>query len=272
MNRTTSGFHPSPTNRSFALVVTHPGHELRVHGWLEHHRPRVFVLTDGSGSNRDSRLARTAEIVGRAGASTGSIFGRTTDRGLYSAMLRGDGEWFTRLAEELADALVGMGCDVVVGDAAEGYNSGHDVCRLVIDSAVEIARTRGQAMENLEFLLEGAPYACPESRRASLQHFTLDDAVLDRKLAAARQYEELRAEVQRALDAHGTEPFAHEYLWSSTGEPEGAANEAWVPYYEVYGRQQVAAGLYERLVTYAEHVRPIRDVLRSAARSQPCPA
>lgn len=30
-----------------ALVVAHPGHELRVYGWLEQARPRVFVLTDG---------------------------------------------------------------------------------------------------------------------------------------------------------------------------------------------------------------------------------
>ena len=32
-----------------ALVVAHPGHELRVHGWLEVARPVVCVSTDGSG-------------------------------------------------------------------------------------------------------------------------------------------------------------------------------------------------------------------------------
>ena len=31
------------------LVVAHPGHELRVHGWLELARPTVCILTDGSG-------------------------------------------------------------------------------------------------------------------------------------------------------------------------------------------------------------------------------
>ena len=31
------------------LFVAHPGHELCVHGWLEIARPKVFVLTDGSG-------------------------------------------------------------------------------------------------------------------------------------------------------------------------------------------------------------------------------
>src|SRR5207302_1404403 len=33
--------------KTSALLVAHPGHELRVHGWLERERPLVFVLTDG---------------------------------------------------------------------------------------------------------------------------------------------------------------------------------------------------------------------------------
>jgi hypothetical protein len=33
-----------------ALVIAHPGHELRALHWLRLSRPCVFVLTDGSGS------------------------------------------------------------------------------------------------------------------------------------------------------------------------------------------------------------------------------
>ena len=32
-----------------ALLLGHPGHELKVLGWLAENRPRVYVLTDGSG-------------------------------------------------------------------------------------------------------------------------------------------------------------------------------------------------------------------------------
>ena len=35
--------------RKAALIVAHPGHELRVHHWMELARPLVLVLTDGSG-------------------------------------------------------------------------------------------------------------------------------------------------------------------------------------------------------------------------------
>src|ERR671917_288531 len=51
-----------------ALVVAHPGHELCVYGWLEQARPRVFVLTDGSGRSGIPRLQSTTKILARHGA------------------------------------------------------------------------------------------------------------------------------------------------------------------------------------------------------------
>jgi hypothetical protein len=40
-----------------AVVVTHPGHEVRIHGWLERERSLVFVLTDGAGRASGRPLA-----------------------------------------------------------------------------------------------------------------------------------------------------------------------------------------------------------------------
>ena len=94
-----------------ALVVAHPGHELRVHHWMERARPRVFVLTDGSGHGPFSRLASTAAVVERAGASPGTIFGRVSDRELYRALLGGDLLFFRGLAEELAGELERLDVD-----------------------------------------------------------------------------------------------------------------------------------------------------------------
>ncbi|TIU68722.1 MAG: hypothetical protein E5W25_11970, partial [Mesorhizobium sp.] len=51
-----------------ALVVAHPGHELRVHHWMETAKPLVLVLTDGSGHLGVGRLDRTAEVLAGAGA------------------------------------------------------------------------------------------------------------------------------------------------------------------------------------------------------------
>jgi hypothetical protein len=63
------GLTPGPA----ALVIAHPGHELRVHGWLEWARPTVFVLTDGSGQGSHGRLASSARLIERSGGRTGSV-------------------------------------------------------------------------------------------------------------------------------------------------------------------------------------------------------
>src|SRR5262245_21413951 len=70
-----------------ALVIAHPGHELRIHGWLCQHRPTVFVLTDGSGRGGRSRLGTTGRVLAQAGAEPGSIFGRYPDAAVYQALL-----------------------------------------------------------------------------------------------------------------------------------------------------------------------------------------
>src|SRR5947209_8011263 len=117
-----------------ALVLGHPGHELLVHGWLEVTQPLVFVLTDGSGRSNQSRLASTTKILNQAGAKLGSIYGRLTDAVAYAAILNHEFDLFVGIAENLCEefAVQRIGC--VAGDACEGYNPMHDVCRLVINA------------------------------------------------------------------------------------------------------------------------------------------
>src|SRR5205823_28552 len=93
-------------NRRGALVVAHPGHEMRVYAWLKFARPLVFVLTDGSGRSGKSRLPSTSRILEQVEAVSGCIYGRLTDAQIYSAMLNVDVDCFVGLAAELADALM----------------------------------------------------------------------------------------------------------------------------------------------------------------------
>src|SRR6476620_6764836 len=125
--------------RRAALVVAHPSHELCIHGWLQQTRPYICVLTDGGGRSGQSRLSRTTDVLARAGAVQGDIYGRLTDREIYSAILRNDSELFVMLVKELAETFVAQQIDYVVGDADEGYNVTHDICRVIIDAAVALA-------------------------------------------------------------------------------------------------------------------------------------
>jgi hypothetical protein len=141
-----------------ALVVAHPSHELRVHGWLEQTRPYVCILTDGGGRSGEPRLSQTSEVLTRAGATQGAIYGRLTDLKVYSAILNADSELFAGLVEELAQAFVTEQIEYVVGDAAEGYSVAHDICRIMIGAAVELAQQEfDHRVINFDFPVVGRP-------------------------------------------------------------------------------------------------------------------
>src|SRR5262245_8283766 len=127
-----------------------------VHGWLEAARPLVMVLTDGSGHTDASRLPSTAALLTRAGATPGSIFGRFTDAELYRTLLDRRVSVFADLADELADEMCRYQIALVAGDDAEGFNPTHDVCRLIIDAAVSLARKRRRYVVNTAFALMDA--------------------------------------------------------------------------------------------------------------------
>jgi hypothetical protein len=244
-------------------VVAHPGHELRVFGWMESARPRVCVITDGSGSGGEARLESTTGVLARTAARPGPIYGRMSDRAIYAAILDHDHGLFTALADELARALEEDGADCVVGDAVEGYNPSHDVCRLVINAAARTAeRGRGMRIPVYDFALVGAPHECPEAVRHQAVWVTLDEQALGRKLEAARSYPELAGEVEQALARFGTAPFCTECLRPvDTADPYGGWDPARVPEYERFGEARVAAGVYRTVLRFGEHVRPLADAL-----------
>lgn len=254
---------PLPAGKA-ALVVAHPGHELRVHHWMELARPLVFVLTDGSGGSGEARIESTGRLLEVTEARQGAIYGRVSDREIYAAMLAHDHAFFLGLADELAAALAAEEIDYVVADAEEGYNPSHDVCRLVVDAAVRMAaRRRPGGIAAYDFLLVGAPDECREELRPRAVRLQLDPGALERKLRAARAYPELAGEVERALERFGAAPFSVELLRPVEGGRLPAYDEA--PFYETYGERQVAAGVYERVLRFHEHVLPLAEALRSHA-------
>ena len=188
----------SPYPGRAALVVAHPSHELRVHGWLEKSRPYVCILTDGRGRSGESRLQNTSDLLARAGATAGAIYGRLSDLEVYEAILNGDAELFAQLVEELAQAFVKEQIEYVVGDAAEGYSVTHDICRVMIDAAIELAESQNsQRIANLDFLLVGDAEDLPKEGAFTLH---LDDDAFARKINAALAYSPtLAQDVEAAL-------------------------------------------------------------------------
>ena len=250
-----------------ALVVAHPGHELLVHGWLEVTHPLVFVLTDGSGRSNQSRLASTTKVLSQTGAKRGSIYGRLTDAEGYAAILNHEFDLFAGLSEELGGALVAERIDYVAGDAFEGYNPMHDVCRLVINAAVTLAnRVKGHRVANFEFSLVGQPGACHEPHHTGGIWRLLDEAAFARKMTAAKGYGQLAGEVLAALEKTSAAAFRLECL-CPVGRSAAEHRSEGPPFYEQYGEKQVAAGYYHQVLRYNEHIAPLAQALRRYVES-----
>jgi hypothetical protein len=242
------------------LFVAHPGHELSLHGWLERTRPRVFVLTDGSGSGGVSRLASTARVLDRCGAEAGSVFGRFRDGDLYRAMLDQDVGAVLPVVRALADALSAGTETYLVADPWEFYNPSHDVCRVIADLAASLAAgQRGCAIESFDYLLTAQ--SRPATPAVTIE---LDEEALTRKLQAADGYTELRAEVEAAIARYGRDSFRREHLYAIDGFGRLEAPDR-TPFYETVGEGRVAAGSYTTVLRYEHHFLPFVMALACAA-------
>ena len=250
-----------------ALVIAHPGHELRVYQWLRLARPLCFVLTDGSGHSGKARLDSTTKLLERNGARMGCIYGRLTDREIYSALLKSDVTLFIDLCLELVGELVREEIDYVVGDAIEGYNPAHDVCRFMINAAVEMAsRKRKQSLLNFEVSLTSPPGNGAEAMTGKAIRIHLNEEDLSRKLKAAQVYHELAGEVDQILRREGIQAIQTEWL-QPVANRDISIRQPESPYYELHGEKQVAAGYYEQVLRYSEHVLPVARALRDYSQN-----
>lgn len=247
-----------------ALVIAHPGHELRVFHWMERTRPLVCILTDGSGATERSRVESTRCVVARTGARMGPWQGRVRDSDVYQWLLSGAHDRFLRLLNELVDILISRGIRVVAADAAEGFNPSHDVCRLLVNAAVARLSSVERVAENYEFALERSP-AAATGRAPGQVCLTLDDLALHRKLEAAGGYVELKPEVARALAAHGRDAFRTECLVPVTEPFDLSAQYSGPPMYERHGADRVAAGVYSTAITFIDHMVPLVQALDATA-------
>jgi hypothetical protein len=239
------------------LLVAHPGHELLLYGWMQAARPLVCVLTDGSGHSGVSRLHYTRDLLASLGAREGAIFGRFTDREIYSVIREGRVEVLEALVDELAGVLRAHGIDMLVVDAMEGFNPVHDLCRILGGAAAD----RAGSVLQLEYPVHDRPESYRGVDGAAVQD--LDDATLADKLHAARAMSPAVPDVAQMLAQWGDETFRVESLrpvrdWTARGWPLGER-----PLYERTGEERVAASKYDHVIRYDEHFAPLLSALRS---------
>ena len=106
------------------------------------------------------------------------------------------------------------------------------------------------------------PPDTPPPATGQVVRLTLDPSELDEKITAALGFTGLEEETQRTLAAHPRETFALECLFpEDLDQAARCAESPDKPYYETYGRQQVAHGLYGDVIQFNEHILPLKRAL-----------
>jgi hypothetical protein len=199
--------------------------------------------------------------------------------------------FFEGIAGEVSDLLLEDDIDWVFGDSAEGYNSVHDVCRLLINCAVQRASAlSGRMIRNLDFPVVNGPAAKSIHSNGSTIRLDLDEATFNRKLSAAKKYfPDLAAEVEEAYSGTGVnshteflktagphpavykesalEPFRTEHLTTVAADYNYENELQGPPFYERRGEQRALEGDYKEVIRFAEHMVPIAKALKRYALS-----
>jgi hypothetical protein len=135
----------------------------------------------------------------------------------------------------------------------------HDICRALVDVVSTLMGVE-DAAHNLSIALTGRPTRTPRSVALCVDH-----AGMARKVAAARGYRELAAEVAEAEARFGIEAFRHEVLEPTLPWTPPPFSDK--PNYETFGEERVARGVYTSTLRYREHVLPVVEALaRHAGR------
>ena len=253
-----------------ALIVGHPGHELKVFGWMAQYKPRLYALTDGSGREGVSRLPSTLRLSRALAIEADPLFGVISDRDLYQAILEKEIPWFVRTLEHIAGSLIQHNIDMVAADAIEGFNPTHDICRTLVDAAIMAVKYQtGRSIANYAFCLTEWEGHRVELHDQCCLHYGLDDLALCTKIESAEKYTELADEVHRAIALRGTEYFRVECL-RKIAEPFEQRQCCGCPDYEHWGERRVAAGAYKNVIRYEEHVLPVmQGIGNHVSRSKP---
>lgn len=196
-------------------------------------------------------------MLGRLKATPGSIFGRHTDREMYAAILGGDAELIGGLVNEVAAEIVANRIDTVVSDAMEGFNPVHDLCRIIAGAACSLAGN----VAHYEYSLHEGPHAFDAVGDAEI--IDLDDEALEAKLACARDLAPVLSDIGEMLARFGEAAFRRESFrpiedWTACPWPADSR-----PLYEHIGEERVALHRYDRVIRYAEHMRPLIDRVRA---------
>lgn len=243
-----------------ALIIGHPGHELRAFKFIIDFKPDVFIITDGSGSSNVSRINNSIKIIESLGARYIKLFEPIPDKKIYNYIREGNISEIYNVKKVLFEQILNLKYDLIIGDSLEGFNPTHDLCRYIINSVIKDCQNKTKRdILNYSFDLDKPPNQINSNDSSIL--LELNDLELEQKVKAAINYPELKFEVEKVLKLYGKEAFKYEY-YSKVSDLDNLKNwDNIYPQYEIYGNERVKNGLYTEVIEFEKHIKPIAHSL-----------
>ena len=241
-----------------AFVMAHPGHELRVHSWLNRLQPQVILITDGSGRGGADHVALSACTIDQSGASLNAASAQWTDHQAYNHILTCNAVAVSKAINDVAQELAMHSIEWVICDAIEGFNPVHDLCSVMAVQASSIAeRATGKAIKCVDFPLEGPPESATQTGERSELKLNLSDEEWRAKREAIAQNSALQFEIDRGFRLYGERAFRTEVLTPVNIKKSLSWLAQNKPFYEVHGEKRVQEGVYKNVLRYREHFLPL---------------
>lgn len=240
------------------LFVGHPGHELLAYKFMTLYKPDVVFLTDGSGSNSESRIHRSIDLVECLGLKTYSPFTPFTDRQIYNLIKSNNIADFLNLKSTLKSFIIKHNYQIIVGDALEGFNPSHDLCRYLINS---IVMDLSNSIKNYEFYQDDITKNNPTTKASGDLLIKLNENEFQEKSNVSKKYLEVRLEVDKFENQYDKELFTQEYFREVKNPETIVSWETKEPSYEKFGRKRVEEGIYNSLITFENHMKVLAEAL-----------
>ncbi|MFD2564819.1 hypothetical protein [Aquimarina rubra] len=242
------------------LFIGHPGHELLAYKFLNIYKPDVIFLTKGSGSNDEPRIQQSIDLIESLGLKAYYPFEPFTDRQIYDLILSNSTDPFLSVKSAIKEFIISHNIEMIVGDALEGFNPSHDLCRYLINATV-IGLEDKVKIRNYDFFQEDVRKNRSSSKKPEDITIELDDTELQNKMTASLNYPEIKLEVDKFVQHYGTDFFSVEYFRKVSDPFKVKSWNTEFPYYEEFGRKRIKEGTYSQLISFSEHIEPLAKTL-----------
>ncbi len=256
-----------------AMVLGHGDHEVFLTGMIQQFQPHILYITCGPHAENDLVKKQARAVLKSLAFRSTVTFLPVTEAEIFQHMLSDDSDWFERYRDQVAAWLNKVRPDVIFSDAYEWYNSVHDLCPLLVDSALQATASLAShrpARYDLPLAFQTIPYRRAEefdNGGTPFEYCSLTPEQTRQKRAIVRTQSLHDANIREVTAGWPSQRYEQEVYRRVPAERDyriAPCRDLWVTYDE-HGTNQVRSGRYAQAISFQEHYAPIANALFSRA-------